>query len=196
MKFENIPFLFHGSYENENTPEVGDTLSGREEEYEKDWQAMGYVYKRLEELRPEDCIAHKNAVFMCDNAQDIDNCGGATDLVMIVIPYGDVFRHDLSWLTLAEMALEENDHEAIDSCIKNYWAGERNDGVFEYLARGALIVKSLDFNDSENDNEIRDYEAQLRADSPELFQKAYIAEKVEEVFLERENEISPSKSVE
>ena len=192
MKFENIPFLFHGSYDDENIPEVGDTLSGREEEYEKDWQTMGYVYKRLEELRPEDCIAHKNAVFMCDNVQDIDNCGGGTDIVMIVIPYGDVFRHDLSWLTLAEMALEENDHEAIDSCIKSYWAGERNEGVFEYLARGAFIIKSLDFDDEE----ITDYETQLKAENPELFQKNYMTEKVEEVLPEKENEISPSKSVE
>jgi hypothetical protein len=130
---------FHGSYD--KLP-VG-TILVPQEDYEKNWQDTDF-YTVLEQHRPSHMLRHKEAVFLCDNADDIDNAGGATDWLFTVEPLSDrVERHDLNWGSeVSALVSDHADESAIQHAAEMYWSGDpsNNEVVWEYLTPAAVIV--------------------------------------------------------
>lgn len=112
-------------------------------EYEARWhsESAGRV---LEDLRPEGALPHRDAVFMCEDAQSTDDCGGSTDWLFGVEPLGPVVRHDLALASEIDCLLSDDrtaDDPMIVDLARRYWAGEASDGpVWEHLAASARIV--------------------------------------------------------
>jgi hypothetical protein len=75
MRLHEIASTFyHGSME--ELP-VGTILTPRDN-YEQAWGDTDF-YAALEHYRPANMLAHNQAVFMCDNPDDIDLAGGGTE---------------------------------------------------------------------------------------------------------------------
>lgn len=132
--------FFHGSHEE---LEVGTILRGRGSDYESDWSRTNF-YAALERYRPEGMLSHKDAVFMCDNADDIDAAGGGTEWLFHVRPLGRVERHDMNWGSAISGAIDDGADDAeIERLAHGYWAGlpyEGGETVWEYLTPPAEIV--------------------------------------------------------
>ena len=142
---------YHGS--NDKLP-VGTILNGRGAEYEAHWMGSGF-YEILEKYRPPNMLSHKDAVFMCDNPDDIDVAGGGTEWLFTLLPLGKVERHDLNWSSeidgLVSMTdddeddfdtLEDNEKRIREAAV-NYWNGvpHHSESVWEYLTPSAKILK-------------------------------------------------------
>ena len=130
---------YHGSY----TKLKPGTILRPNPEYEKDWNHTDF-YSILEFYRPKNKLSHKNAVFMCDNLDDIDNAGGATQFIYEIEPLGPVEKHDLNWSSEISMLAEEPEKNArkIKTAAMHYWMGEPhpNEQVWEYLTTYARVV--------------------------------------------------------
>ena len=111
---------YHGSYD--NLP-VGTILSPRDN-YESNWGDTLF-YSVLESQRPDNMLAHRDAVFMVGDIDDIDLAGGATNYIFHVKPIGPVSRHDLNWSSQISMLVSDDPDNigAIIEAAKNYWAG-------------------------------------------------------------------------
>jgi hypothetical protein len=137
---ESQHLYYHGSM---NELPVGTVLTPRSEEYEAAWGDTDF-YKILEIYRPEEMLAHKDAIFMCDNPDDIDNAGGGTDWIFTVSPLGRVERHDLNWGSEISclMDTDPNNIPLIEETALNYWRGvpHHSESVWEYLTPKAKIV--------------------------------------------------------
>lgn len=124
---------------------VGTILIGRKSDYEKDW---GYVpfYEVLEKYRPSNMIAHRDAVFMVGDEDDLDGGGGGTEYVFQLKPLSSVERHDMNWSSeissLVDDGYDYNSPE-IKQAAENYWNGvpHHNESLWEYLTLKAEIVK-------------------------------------------------------
>lgn len=142
------PF-YHGSYEDFA---IGMRLSGRGQDYHDEWMLLSY-YEALHMHRPADCLAHSQAVFFCDNIQDIDNCGGATEMVVLVRPVGAVSRHDMNWGARIDHLLGERkpiDHPEVRAACLSYWRGEATASpVWEYIAPEAVVLATAEWADPE-----------------------------------------------
>lgn len=138
---EDKPY-YHGSF---NKLSVGTLMTGRRETYEKDW-AKNPWYKVLHTHKPAGMLAHKDAVFMTDNIDDLDMSGSPTNWIFTLKALGPVERHDMNWISEIESLLsddkKEDDEEVIEAAI-NYWNGtpHPNESVWEYLTPSAKIVK-------------------------------------------------------
>jgi hypothetical protein len=134
-----MPF-YHGSYER---LDVGTILTPRGAAYEADWKDTDF-YAILETHRPPEMLAHKDAVFLCDNEDDVDNAGGATDWLFTVEPLTDrLEKHDLNWCSeISGLVGPNQDDVAIAHAAQNYWAGvpHTNESVWEYLTPSARII--------------------------------------------------------
>lgn len=140
---------YHGSYD--ELPE-GSVMKGRGDAYEASWKDTDF-YPVLERYRPEGCLAHRDAVFMVESIDDIDNAGGATDWVLEVAPVGETTRHDMSWSS--EISCLLSDGHAVESAevakaADNYWRGVVHaDGpLWEVIAREAVVVAAYEFDDA------------------------------------------------
>lgn len=137
---ETVQEFYHGSM---NELPVGTVLTPRDD-YENDWSNTSF-YSALEHYRPNNMLAHKQSVFMCDNPDDIDLAGGGTEWVFTVIPQGLVQRHDLNWGSEISMLVDDGhsiDSPEIKRAAENYWAGvpHENESVWEYLTPAAKII--------------------------------------------------------
>ena len=133
--------FYHGSYI--KLP-VGFILKPRDD-YEKNWAHTDF-YRPLELYRPKNMLSHNQSVFMCDNPDDVDLAGGATDWLFTVIPRGPVQRHDLNWGSEISMLIDNGytiESPEIKQAAENYWNGQPhyNESVWEYLTTAAKIVK-------------------------------------------------------
>jgi hypothetical protein len=138
--------FFHGSYQ--KLPN-GTILVPRKSEYEKIWGNNPFYFK-LELYRPSNKLASKNSVFMCDNVNDIDLAGGATNYIYNVKPIGNIEKHDVNWASEIDIALDdERGEEEIKKIAYNYWEGipHFNESVWEYVAPSAEIIKLVDGDD-------------------------------------------------
>jgi len=138
---ESVNHYYHGSY---NELPVGTILTPRDD-YENDWQDTNF-YAAIEMYRPTDKLAHKQSVFMCDNPDDVDLAGAATDWLFTVVPIGEVQRHDMNWLSEISSLVDLGfplDSDEIKDAAEAYWSGEEspNEVVWEYLTPSAKIVK-------------------------------------------------------
>ena len=133
--------LYHGSA----TPfEPGFVLTPRGEEYEENWGGTDF-YAALERWRPDGATAHRDAVFLVGDPDDVDLAGGSTDWCLEVEPTGPVTRHDINWGS--EISCLRGDGKGIEDpevrrAALAYWAGEAhpNESVWEYLAPGARVL--------------------------------------------------------
>lgn len=121
---------------------VGTVLSPRPD-YEMRWSS--YCAGRiLEDERPGTCLAHREAVFLCDNQQDTDNCGGQTEWLFGVVVEGDAERHDLAWASEIECLLSNgwpSDSPEVKNLARRYWTGDASeDPVWEYLVPSAVVA--------------------------------------------------------
>ncbi len=136
---------YHGSYD--NLP-VGTVLSPRDS-YEDNWGKTSF-YHMLEVFRPDNMLAHREAVFMVDNDEDIDLAGGATEYVFILRPLGKIEKHDLNWgseiSSLVDQGHDEFSNE-VAKAARNYWNGvpHPNESVWEYLTPKAEILSVESF---------------------------------------------------
>lgn len=133
--------FYHGS---SNQLEVGTRLVPSEK-YAENWTNTDF-YSILEMYRPENKLAHKDAVFMVGDPDDIDLAGGSTEWCFEVIPEGTVTRHDLNWSSEISMLVSEGypkDAVEIINAARNYWDGipHPNESVWEYLTTSAVIVE-------------------------------------------------------
>lgn len=135
--------FYHGSYD---PLPVGTIMTGRGQDYENDWQNTDF-YSILEKYRPENMISHRDAVFMCDNDDDLDAVGGATDYVLTLVALDKVERHDINWSSAISMALDQNmSDEEIAEFARKYWSGEPSDDpLWEYLTRSAKVQHVEEF---------------------------------------------------
>lgn len=120
------------------------TILVPQENYEANWQHIDF-YPILEKYRPKNMLAHKDAVFMCDNEDDVDLAGGSTEYLFTVVPLGKVEKHDLNWSSEISCLVGDNpkDWNKIKEAADNYWAGvpHFNESVWEYLTPSAKILK-------------------------------------------------------
>jgi hypothetical protein len=132
--------FYHGSYD--KLP-VGTILTPRDD-YEKNWQHTDF-YNALERYRPANMLAHKQSVFMCDNTDDIDLAGGATEWLFTVRPLGVVQKHDLNWGSeISGLISEGHDINSVEvkQAAENYWNGvpHHSESIWEYLTPKAEIL--------------------------------------------------------
>ncbi len=121
---------------------IGTVLSPRPD-FEMRWQCYS-AGRILEDMRPETSLAHRDAVFLCDNAQDTDNCGAHTEWLFGVIIEGAAERHDLTWASEIERLVSDGsppDCREVRILARRYWSGEASeDPVWEHLVPRAVIV--------------------------------------------------------
>jgi hypothetical protein len=133
---------YHGSYDELS---IGTILRPRDD-YDSHWYDLD-CKSILEKYRPANQLPFSQVVFMCDNVDDIDNAGGATDYIYLVKPVGQIWRHDVGWQTAITIAMENNPREEdLKSMADHYWQGLPNHQygpVWEYCARGAVIVEQV-----------------------------------------------------
>jgi len=98
----------------------------------------------LEDLRPTQSLAHRDAVFMCRDPQECDDCGAHTEWLFEVVPSARVERHDLAWASDIDVMLSEGvppDDLRIVDLARRYWSGQASDHpTWEYLSPQATIV--------------------------------------------------------
>ncbi len=145
--------LFHGSYD--NSFESGSILLARPDEYDKNWSGTDF-YAILEHYRQTGKLAHKNAVFMVGDEDDIDLAGGSTDVIYEVEAIGPVQRHDLNWSSEISSLMSIHgeagrDHEDVQYAANAYWNGipHHDENVWEYLAPAMRVVEMIHDETSE-----------------------------------------------
>ena len=137
---------YHGSFDKLPV----DTILRPQTGYEKNWGGNQF-YQVLEKYRPPNMVSHKNAVFMCDNLEDIDLAGGADHFIYEVMPLGPVEKHDLNWSSEISMLADEegpNQELALKKAAEHYWNGDPhyNESVWEYLTTNAKIIALVEEN--------------------------------------------------
>lgn len=125
--------------------EPGVVLRPRGEAYVADWGATDF-HDALERWRPEGKLAHRDAVFMVGDVDDIDLAGGATDWCLEVTPVGEVTRHDLNWSSAISCLVGDGyavDSPEVRAAAESYWRGDPHpdESVWEFMAAGAVVVR-------------------------------------------------------
>jgi len=155
FKISSVQF-FHGSYDHLPigtilTPEKGNFMST----FEKDEMESHFI---LEKHKPPEYISRNQAVYMCDNIDDLDNAGAATTHVYRVNPLGKIEQHDLAWMSAIDVIRDESflnktqKSQSILDRIKqaafNYWTevSSNVDPVWEYLTTSAEIVEEMQWS--------------------------------------------------
>ena len=135
--------------------EVGTVLKPKEN-YEEHWGNTDF-YNALERYRPAHMLSHKESVFMCQSAEDLDNCIGG-EYIFEVIPDTRVEKHDLNWSSEVSCLVCDNaPEEKIKEAALNYWNGvpHTNESLWEYLTPKAVITKVHLYDDYQDNNEIK-----------------------------------------
>lgn len=138
--------LYHGSHK---FIKKGSTLRASEN---LKTEINDEVEEIFENLKPKNKISRHEAVYGCEKIEDIDYCGGYTDIVY-EINADEAEISDLAWLTEAKIAYENNDLYKVRDCAKKYWDGvvfyEKEKSCIEYRIKKAQIVKIIEINDYE-----------------------------------------------
>jgi len=141
--------FFHGSYD---PVDVGTVMTGRGDAYENDWKHTDF-YAVLEDNRPDGKLAHRDAVFLVDNVDDLDNAGAPTEFILEVSPSGPPSRHDMGWSSRISCLLSEGfaaDSPHVKKAAAGYWSGEPfdHDSVWEYLVESVTVRACYPFGEA------------------------------------------------
>jgi hypothetical protein len=144
--FEIEQKYYHGS---NNSLPVGTILTPRGDSYHEDYKNSDF-YMALEYYRPNDKLAHKNAVFMVANEDDIDLAGGGTEYMFTVEPIGKISKHDMNWSSEISSLMSDGydiESDEVKNAVTKYWNGvpHHDENVWEYLAPKAKIIKVEDY---------------------------------------------------
>ena len=110
--------------------DIGTILKPRKN-YEEHWKNTDF-YAALEKYRPKEMLAHKEAVFMCTSAEDLDNSMGG-EFIFEVTPDTRIERHDMNWSSevsclVCDNAPEEKIKEA-EQIKRKIFLGEEVKGL-------------------------------------------------------------------
>lgn len=135
-------------------------LKGRGKQYEESWGNTDFYFV-LESFRPEHCISHKDAVFLCHSPDDVDLAGGGTEYLCEMKIIGEVQKHDLNWgAEISSIMCDEPDNiEEIERCANSYWNGlpyDKGESIWEYCTTSAQVLNCKNFNDFD-DYEVTEY---------------------------------------
>lgn len=134
--------------------EVGTILKPKEN-YEEHWGITDF-YNKLEEYRPKHMLSHKESVFMCSSAEDLDNSMGG-EFIFEVTPDTRIERHDMNWSSEVSCLVCDNaPEEKIKEAALNYWNGtpHYNESLWEYLTPKATINKVHLYDDYQEENPV------------------------------------------
>lgn len=107
----------------------------------------------FENEKPSDKISRRNAIFLCDNVDNIDNCGGYTDIIYTV-EAKQTECSDLHWYSQACSYFENNNLIKAKENIKKYWSGELAEKELscpEFRTREAFIIDVFELNVEKNE---------------------------------------------
>ena len=127
----------HASLEELN---VGTILKPKDN-YVEHWEKTDF-YNILEKYRPPHMLAHHESVFMCETAEDLDNCMGG-EYIFEIKPHQKIEKHDMNWSSEVSMLVCDNaPEEKIKMAAENYWNGvpHTNESLWEYLTPSAEII--------------------------------------------------------
>lgn len=133
--------------------EIGTILKPRKD-YEEHWGKTDF-YHKLEKYRPKSMLSHKESIFMCSSAEDLDNCMGG-EYIFEIVPDKRIERHDLNWSTEISCLVSDNaPEEKIKEAALNYWneIEHENGAVWEYLTPSAIVKKVFLYEDYEDKQE-------------------------------------------
>lgn len=138
--------FYHGSY---NELKINTLLKSNSQSYSNQ---NSNIEDFFEQNRPDYLISRKNAVYLADNVDDIDNLGGYNDFVYEVeLTSSNIEKSDLNWYTMAFEELEENNgfiNNKIKKYIEYYWNGVSSDRpCWEYRVEEAFVKREIT-NDS------------------------------------------------
>lgn len=90
-------------------------------------------------------LAHRDAVFMIGDPNEVDIAGGGTEWIFEVTPHGPVSRHDLNWSSQISCLMGDGhtlSSPEVATAANNYWNGvpHHNENVWEYLTTSATII--------------------------------------------------------
>lgn len=142
--------------------DVGTTLKPKDN-YQEHWGNTNF-YHALERYRPSHMLSHKESVFMCHSAEDLDNCIGG-EYIFEVIPDKRIEKHDLNWSSEVSCLVSDNaSEEKIKEAALNYWNGvpHTNESLWEYLTPKAVITKVHLYDDYEDEIEITTFETKIK----------------------------------
>jgi hypothetical protein len=142
--------FYHGSNDHLH---VGTILQGRPGLYEENWSHNDF-YAPLERWRPENFLAHRDAVFMVGTLEDVDLAGGGGIWIFEIDPLGPVSRHDLNWSSEVSCLIgdgHDSESPAVREAALNYWNGvpHPNESVWEYICAEARIIRVEPYDDFE-----------------------------------------------
>lgn len=125
----------------------GATLTGPAGSYESDWHETEF-YPALDLHRPKDKLAHRDAVFLVADLEDINMVSGGAANVFEVTAQEPLSRHDLNWCGVLANLIEDGfavDSSEVSAAAHGYWMGDPspNKNVWEYLTRKATIVRQI-----------------------------------------------------
>lgn len=123
---------------------IGTILRGRGDAYKAEWGHNSF-YQILERYRPPNQIPHLEAVFMCDNDNDLDCAGGGTDWVFTLETLtSQVSKHDMNWSSAISAGQScDAPERLLAEYARNYWAGTphpSDESLWEYLTPAARII--------------------------------------------------------
>lgn len=107
-------------------------------------QDIAEVEEIIEQYRPPEKIARRDAVFMVHDPDEIDSAGGYDDFIYRVVPIGDVEASDMGWYSELSVYYMDMSDDERRKLAEGYWSGRpfpRDKGsLFEYRAKSAEIV--------------------------------------------------------
>lgn len=113
-------------------------------------------HNKAELFKPKEFLSRENAVFMCDDLDDLDLSGASLEHIYIVNPLGKIEKHDINWLSEIDLIMSEakenglaedvNTVEKVKEAALNYWHGvaHYNESVWEYLTPKAEIITEIE----------------------------------------------------
>jgi hypothetical protein len=138
---------YHGSID--ELP-IGLMLKSQKEGYTSD-EVVQDLESLFDKYKPQNRISRKEAVYLADDPEEIDNLGGYNDYVYEVKPLDDPEKSDLSWYSKVNSAMgdffdiNEELSEEVKEMLDNYWNGVASENpVWEYRVYNADIVLDID----------------------------------------------------
>ncbi|WP_455233540.1 hypothetical protein [Geopseudomonas aromaticivorans] len=103
------------------------------------------------QMRPAGQLSRMRSVFLVDDPDLIDPCGGSTDAIYRVEPAGEVQQSDLAWYSEAwALYGDEGNTPRVREMVLHYWMGRpfhtASSSCMEYRAPAATVQSMVELN--------------------------------------------------